>query len=169
MKQKYTGNKGFTLLEMTMVLLLMGIIGSIWGLGLIQIIDGFLLSKYNTETAQKGQMAMTRLVKEIQSIEYIFTAADPPSNTFIEYSRDAAQTDIHKIKFSAKQVTIDDNILIDSVNNFTMNYYEKYNSLPADNSFSSADKIIEIILKLDSGSGIPSEFKTFVFLRGLYK
>jgi len=167
MRYKYNNNKGFTLLEMTVSLILMGIIGSIWGIGFIQIVDVFLLSKYNTETAQKGQMAMTRLIKELQSIKYICTD-ELPTNRSIKYSRDTGQTDIHRIFFSPNQITIDGDILIDSVNDFTINYYEKYNPPVSDNgSFSSKDKIVEIILKLNNKSGIISEFKTFVFLRGV--
>ncbi|QTA79333.1 Prepilin-type cleavage/methylation domain-containing protein [Desulfonema limicola] len=166
MKQKHTDFKGFTLLEVVITLILMSIIGSLSGLGLIQIVDGFLLSKYNTETAQKSQMAMTRLIKEIQSIEYIFTD-EPPTQTFIKYLRDDGTADFHKISFSAGEITIDNNILINSVNDFNMTYYEKFDQVTADGNFSPSATMIELKLKLDSGSGISSEFKTFVFLRGL--
>lgn len=174
----YSTNNGFTLLEMLVSLTLMGIIGSIWGIGLIQIADSFILSKQNTETAQKGQMAITRLIKEFQSIEYIYTSSDvpsaPPSSIYIKYSRDTEKTDVHWISFSSDELKINDDtnedILINLVNNFSMIYYDKYNIISAD----PADaKMIEIKLELNTGikdnagNNISQEFSTFVFLRGL--
>ena len=58
---------GFTLLEVVLSLVLAGVVGTIAGMGLVQFTKGFVFAKKNTVTAQKGQFAMSRILKELGS------------------------------------------------------------------------------------------------------
>ncbi len=62
------GSGGFTLIEMIASLAIVSILAGIAGLGLVQITEGFLLSRVGADTAQKAQLAMTRMVKEFDHI-----------------------------------------------------------------------------------------------------
>jgi prepilin-type N-terminal cleavage/methylation domain-containing protein len=59
---------GFTLIEMIASLAIVAVLAAIAGIGLVQITEGFVLSRSGAETAQKAQLAMTRMVKEFNHI-----------------------------------------------------------------------------------------------------
>lgn len=61
--------KAFTLIEVIVCLLLTGIMAAIVGFGFFHNIEGYLFAKQNSETAQKVQIAMTRIVKELGAAE----------------------------------------------------------------------------------------------------
>ena len=62
---------GFTLIEMIASLAIVAILAAIAGIGLVQLTEGFLLSRTGAETAQKGQMALMRMVKEFNHIVHV--------------------------------------------------------------------------------------------------
>ncbi|MFA4915108.1 MAG: type II secretion system protein [Syntrophales bacterium] len=68
-------NSGFTLVEIITSIVIMAIIGVIAGVGLSKIATGYVLSKKNTEIAQHGQIAITRLRKEFRAIKSISNGA----------------------------------------------------------------------------------------------
>ena len=78
MTRNITGNlsneKAFTLIEVIVSLVLAGILAAVVGLGLVRITQGYVFAKQNSETLQKAQIAMTRIVKELG-------AAEPQSGT----------------------------------------------------------------------------------------
>ncbi len=57
--------KGFTLIELIVVLVLVGLLASLAGMGLVTGVQGYLLSSENAEITQKAQLAMTRLTREV--------------------------------------------------------------------------------------------------------
>jgi prepilin-type N-terminal cleavage/methylation domain-containing protein len=66
--------RAFTLIEVIVSLVLAGIMAAVVGLGLVKITQGYVFAKQNSETVQKAQIAMTRIVKELG-------AAEPQSGT----------------------------------------------------------------------------------------
>ncbi len=67
---------GFTLIEVTMSIVVMSIIAVLAGMGLYQISKGYVLSKDNATAAQQGQVAITRIRKEIGAIQSITCGAE---------------------------------------------------------------------------------------------
>lgn len=49
-------------------LAIVGILAAIAGIGLVQLTEGFFLSRGGADTAQKAQLAMTRMIKEFNHI-----------------------------------------------------------------------------------------------------
>jgi len=164
MKNK-SHQKGFTLLEIIAALILVGIIGATLGIGITQIINGFVFSKKNAETARKAQLAMIRLVKELKSANISDTPL--PTATSITFSGDATYT----VSWSAgnpltmkNPLTMDSYILTDNVSDFKLTYYDLYNSSAAAYS-ASATKLIGITLKLKGAEDIILTFEDRVFVK----
>ena len=77
--------KGFTLIEVIVVLLLVGVIAVMAGMWIVSIANGYIFTKMNMETTQKAQLAMTRLEREFSAISAVTTASTNASQ--ITYTR----------------------------------------------------------------------------------
>ena len=58
-------SQGFTLIEIVAALVLLGILTSVAGFGLVRVVDGYVFSRENTEMTQKAQLALARMTREI--------------------------------------------------------------------------------------------------------
>ena len=159
-------SKGFTLIEIVLVLVLAGIIGTIGGLGLVQFSKGFIFAKKTSTTAQKGQIAMARLIREFGAITSI-PSTPVPSEFSITYSRNPSDpTDTHTISSVAgnNPVTLDGDVLIDQVNAFRLDYYNAYNDTSSPATYSPSTTMIQITLELVGADNVISQFVSRVFL-----
>jgi len=158
MRNKYN-QKGFTLLEIIAALILVGIIGATLGMGITQIINGFVFSKKNAETARKAQLAMIRLVKELKSANILNTPS-PPAAASITFSGDA----IYTVSWSAgNPLTMNSDTLTDNVNKFELTYYDSYNSSAA--AYSASTTLIGITLELKGADDMILIFEDRVFVK----
>jgi len=83
MKKIKTNEKGFTLIEVIVTLILVGITSVLAGMWIVSVANGYIFAKTNAGTTQKAQLAMTRLVKEFSAI----TAITVATANSIEYNR----------------------------------------------------------------------------------
>jgi prepilin-type N-terminal cleavage/methylation domain-containing protein len=81
MHRRMWDEKGFTLIEVIVSLVLIGIMAAIAGMGLVRIVEGYVFAKKNAETAQKAQIAIARIAKELGAATGI-TAAGTASITY---------------------------------------------------------------------------------------
>jgi len=91
--------RGFTLIEMIASLAIVGILAAIAGIGLVQITEGFLLSRAGADSAQKAQLAMTRMVKEFTTITDV-SSGSSNSITFDSFHADEAVDTIRSFRIS---------------------------------------------------------------------
>ena len=132
-----TQEKGFTLVELIVTLVLVGIIGTFTTLFMYTGLNGYLRAKDTAEGALKAQIALDRLSLELRDISEIeaFTA-----NSTIDYFSTTLLGD-RQIIYDANADTIsldvdgNVNLLLDDVQNFTMtaaykdlNYYTDGNN-----------------------------------------
>jgi prepilin-type N-terminal cleavage/methylation domain-containing protein len=75
MHRRIANERAFTLIEVIVSLVLIGILAAIAGMGLVKIAEGYVFAKQNAETAQKAQIAIARIVKELGSAEKASGAA----------------------------------------------------------------------------------------------
>ena len=131
-----THEKGFTLVELIVTIVLVGIIGTFTTLFMYTGLNGYLRAKDTAEGALKAQIAIDRISLELRDINQIeaFTA-----NNTIDYFSTALPGD-RQIIFdaNAKTISLDVdgdintlNILLDEVSSFTMtaNYVNLNNSV----------------------------------------
>jgi prepilin-type N-terminal cleavage/methylation domain-containing protein len=65
----------FTLIEVIVSLVLIGVLAAVAGMGLVKITEGYVFAKQNSEAAQKAQIATARIVKELSAAEKASAAA----------------------------------------------------------------------------------------------
>jgi len=160
LKNKNCNNRGFTLFEVIVSLVLVGIIGSLAGMLLVQISKGFVFSKKTAATAQKGQITISRLVKEFSAI----TSISSGTATSITFTRDPVVT--HTISWAGinNPLLIATDIVTDNVNSFNLQYYDSYNDPSPSTAYLPSTAMIEITLQLKGADDIPSEFVNRVFM-----
>lgn len=64
---------GFTLIEVIVTLILVGIMASVAGLGIVTAVKGYLFAKNNTVIAGKAQVALARMTRELTDLRSIPT------------------------------------------------------------------------------------------------
>jgi prepilin-type N-terminal cleavage/methylation domain-containing protein len=95
MHRRMSNEKAFTLIEVIVSLVLIGIMAAIAGMGLVKIAEGYVFAKKNAETVQKVQIAIARIVKELGAAEKDpnvanSTAIKTPGAKSVEYTRPAS-------------------------------------------------------------------------------
>ena len=65
--------KGFTLIEVIVTLVLVGITTALAGMWIVSVANGYVFTKMNANTVQKAQLAVTRLAKEFAAIKSVDT------------------------------------------------------------------------------------------------
>ena len=120
---------GFTLIEIVVTLVLVGILSVFAGLFMTTFLNGYFMVKNNSETAMKAQMALDRISIELRDVSAV-SAFALPDNSLITYTNQAGAG--RKIKFVGSNIYLStpaDNILIDHVQAFTLSatYRNVYN------------------------------------------
>lgn len=174
MQTRKSDEKGFTLIEVIVTLVLVGITAVLAGMWIVSVANGYVFAKLNAKTAQNGQLAMTRLVKEFTSITSIDSANT--SHDIITYTRtDSALGSVSAIvslplNGNTIQMNINNagnNTLTDSVSSFTLAYCDNPDSTSCPSTWSSTSRIIEITLTLTGGNNTPVTFVQRVAPRNL--
>jgi len=143
-----TNQKGFTLLEIVVSIIVMAIIVVIAGVGFIEITKGYTFSRKNAVTTQQGQISMARLKKEISSIKSVTASA----STYITFVRSSGEPPVTILWNGGNNpLLIDGDTLVGPVALFNLTYYY-YNPVSSifspSSSYSNSTSIIEITLQL---------------------
>jgi len=169
MKRQIKNNeKGFTLIEIIVTLILVGILAVIGSIGLVNMVQGYVTTKTNAAATQKGQIALLQMTKLMTYARTINNGATPGSMTFITYDTGSPTvTTTHTLSFSNGAVTLDNDTLIDHVQSFKFGYFDSYNAAEQA-TWSASSKIIEVTMRLNLGPGeISPEFKTRIIPRNV--
>jgi len=180
MRIRIANKKGFTLIEVIVTLILVGITATLAGMWIVNVANGYVFAKMNANTVQNAQLAMTRLTKEFAAIDSIIYA----SGTSIQYTRKdtnlvttgpytVSLQDVDKLQIIAVIENMNiANTLTDRVSGFTLKYC---NDVPVigtqlcgyDWPTTGTRRIIEITLKLTGADNTESEFKKRIAPRNL--
>jgi prepilin-type N-terminal cleavage/methylation domain-containing protein len=126
---------GFTLIEIIVTLVLVGILSVFAGLFMTTYLNGYFMVKNNTETAMKAQMALDRMSLELKDATDISILT---GNSLITYTNSLGAN--RTIKYVSPNIylsTPTDQILIDQVQGFTLSatYDNVYNVAADDVAF----------------------------------
>ncbi len=149
MKMKTTEQKGFTLLEIVVCIVIVTIMTVVVGRGLVEMTSGYIFARKNAMIAQQGQIAMTRLKKEFS---HNITSVISATATSIQFVR-ISDASIHTISWAGGSSPLlwdnSDTLIGESiapVTSFNLNYYNSYSS--SSSTYSPSTSIIEISLQL---------------------
>ena len=113
--------QGFTLIEIVVVIVVLGIMALMGSFGLKEAMDGYTLAQANSESTQKAQNALDRITTELSHIaclpntnpcQYDITSGSDPSS--ISYRTEFGVGD-HTINLNGSRVMIDGFPLVDRV------------------------------------------------------
>jgi prepilin-type N-terminal cleavage/methylation domain-containing protein len=134
------GEEGFTLVEMIVTLILVGILCAFTGLFMISFLNGYFSVKNNTETAMKAQVALDRISSELKDLSPVSASVPLPisvlaSDSQITYTTKSGA--VRSIQCSGSKIyltTSTSNVLIDNIEQFKLNavYGNVYNTASDD-------------------------------------
>ncbi len=160
MRKKFLNEKGFTLIELIASLVILVIVGALVIISTVKIVQGFVFTKMNAETSQKGHIALNRLTKEFTNImsvtsgnskEINFTSRNYITGHPIEppYTPQSVSW-----TSSGNPLLLNTTELVDNVSDFSLTYGAEF-------------KVIEIKLSLFGANDNVSVFTTRVVPRNL--
>ena len=182
------GADGFTFLEMIAALGLLALLTAIFGMGLVAAVQSYYFSRTNVEVAQKGELAMLRLSRELTELTDI-RAIDTAGNASIIYERiedDVAgqpQRVLMGVLYDPSTGTIQlyDHLagavfpqtagqtLTDDVRSFSLNFYQGDNTwLPQSDIRLLSTIRINLNMNRPDSPDHPHAFTTLVFLRNTH-
>jgi prepilin-type N-terminal cleavage/methylation domain-containing protein len=161
MKNITSDHQGFTMIEIIVSLLIVGFIGIIVSMGMVQAVNGYIYAKQHTETLQKAQAAMARIVKELNAA----TSISAPTENSLQFGSMIVYKDGNILKL--KSGTGDD-ILADNISDFLLNYYEKHDLPALSSPFPAGNiKIVEIRIEMIGANNSVFTIEDRVFLRNV--
>lgn len=165
MNKKNAHENGFTLIEVIVTLLLVGITAALAGMWIVSVANGYVFTKMNMDTTQKAQLAMARMTKEFQAISSV-TAATANG---INYSKPILPSGSISatLSFTGNLLQINGDTLTDEVSAFTLAYCDDVTSTSCPTAWSSTSRIIVITLTLRGAANVQSTFTQRVAPRNL--
>ncbi len=163
MSRRTLNRKGFTLVEILVSLLLVGIVTAVIGLSSYHMVNGFVFARKNADTLLKGQIAIARMVKELNNVKKVYAASTSGTQiTFTSY-RDGGTVN-HTISWAgaAANLLLDGIALTDQVSSFSLAYYNDHTGSGAQPTWSETSRIIEINLVLTGAENTPAAFNARV-------
>jgi prepilin-type N-terminal cleavage/methylation domain-containing protein len=159
-----TDQKGFVLIELIAVIVLVGIIASFSAFFLYTGFNGYVNTKNAAEGALNAQMALDRIALELRNISDIIPA---PSSTSVTYKSEAL-TGTRTLKYVGNDVFINANTndykLIENISSFSLSFTTRDldHKTPSDVEVARIDVEFEL-------NDIGKRFKTNIFPRSLVK
>jgi len=167
--------KGFSLIEIIVVMVLIGIMGALALMGIIPAVQGMVFTKVNLETTQKGQIAITKLIPCTAGIMGVMAGANATSVVFTSIKNDGPDGNPavreRSVMYGNNKLYFNDaggsqgEILTDQVSDFKLHYY-KVNSNVDQGTWLASTRVIEIKLVL-TANDTPVEFTARVRPRNI--
>lgn len=170
MENRITQSAGFTLIELVLTLVLVGIIGTFTSLFVYSGIRGYITTRQASEGALQAQIAMDRISLELRNINSLTGTPDTTAPDLSLSYKSETLSGTRELKYDSDQ-----NAILISVDNGS-NYYKlldnisscdlllTYQNLDHDPGPVNEVAHIDLNFKLD---GIGQEFRTRIFPRYL--
>jgi prepilin-type N-terminal cleavage/methylation domain-containing protein len=155
-----SSKKAFTLIEVIISLVLIGIMAVLVGVGVVKITQGYVFARQNTDTLLKTQVGMVRIVKELSSIHIETDSIAAADATSISYTKNGVSGG-HTIARAGTVIQIDGIILVDNVTAFDLKYFDAASTeltRPVSNSDRPKIRRVDISLSLQGAQNVVSTF-----------
>ncbi len=164
--KKFKSENGFTLIEIIVSLVILGILGSTMSVLIVgRVVDAFYLTKTNVETAQKGQIALNRLTKEFTNITKVNSSGAASINFNSRSYVDGTLQTNRNVSLNNDKLLIDGDTLVDNVSSFVLRYYDDFSSSGSESWSPTTSKVIEFTLSLDGANNTVTVFTSRVVPR----
>ncbi len=175
-----TRQSGFTVIELILSLVILGIIAAMGALGFTDAVRGYLFGVDNANIAGKAQAALDRMTLELTHIDFWndstskrqdgVTDSKSSSITFaVDFGDDRASDASVTLAYNDSQGTVtlntgsNDRILVDDVTDFELAYYDNPSDTTGKSTYTSGDTMcIGITLELTGANGRAVTFTTRV-------
>ncbi len=140
--------RGFTLIEIIVTLLMVAILTSLSAVGVTRIFQGFFFSAGNAALAQKAQNAMLRIRQELNPLSAV-TAATDRSITFTSHKGGVEGNHVLSWDGTGSHALLLDNdpLLGGAANDtisFALSYFNSYDDATPKTAWSSSIRVIQI-------------------------
>ncbi len=164
---------GFTLIELIVTLVIIGIVAAIAGLGVPMYARSYLFVRNNSAISQKAQIALVRIGRELVDLQSITsTSSSPTSITYTRLSTSQAiMTQTLAYNSTNKTITLlstggpfseSANTLLDNVTAFTLSYYAGSSAWVSGTSSLNLLSTIAISIT-ETGTGVYGSSSTTTF------
>ena len=149
-------------MELILVLSLLGILGLVGTMGFVHFSRGFVFARETTATTAKGQLAMMRLAKELQSLSDASTAI--PTRIAFTALRGGIEEN-HEVRLVGTALLFDNQVLVDQVGGLVLSYHTGYSTSAS--AWSDNTRLIDINLSLQGPDDIDIALQTRVAVRNM--
>lgn len=140
---------GFTLIEILCALVLVGLLGSFFLGGYINSLKMHFTADSNYQQAQKTQIALLRIILEMQGASTIATSGNIITYQYNSADRKILLSETNLVLYTSTDDT--NHTLIDSVSDFNANY-------------TATDKTLSVILTIKFQNNVTKSFTTYVYV-----
>lgn len=165
---KSRGVKGFTLIEIIITMLLVGVLAAVGGMAIVRAINGYVAVKENSAATQKAQMAMSRITREITEMINVSSAASNATLPITGASNCNSATDcVRTIGWDSGAIKIANgsgtslasgDILINNVSSFNLEYWNRTTNAttwPTGNDGNLTAVKVDMIITRSDGTALP--------------
>ena len=172
-KRAKNKKSGFTLIEMVVTLILVGIIAAFAGMWIVSVTNGYIQARASAETVQKAQLALARLTKEFSAIKSVNSESTTDTQiTFTRWDEEISANVTQTVALNGNLLKIGNKTLADNISSFSLSYWYYCNTnFPnptcKSSSWRSDSKVIQIEIEFSLPGNLNSEFTKRVTPRNL--
>ena len=157
-------DSGFTLLEMIVSLIIMGIVALVVVAPIVQAINGFIFVQGTRSVVRNAELAMLRLSKELVVTQKSSITGTASSLTFASLHTGANAT--YTALLSGSQLILQDNnnnnyVLANNINSLSFAYYSTYSGTSS-STWTTTSMIVYMSITVTGPGNAPLTFSTRV-------